>query len=62
MRADLAPRVHDDASLAEYIHGSAEVIGLMCLDIFRTHGDVTADPQWLAEGAASLGSAFQKVN
>ncbi|MGO2651316.1 MAG: phytoene/squalene synthase family protein [Corynebacterium variabile] len=62
MRADLDPGVHDDASLAEYIHGSAEVIGLMCLDIFRTHGDVTADPQWLAEGAASLGSAFQKVN
>lgn len=62
MRSDLEQVVHDRDSLARYIHGSAEVIGLMCLDIFRTHGDVTADPQWLAEGAASLGSAFQKVN
>lgn len=65
MRADLDPGVHDDASLAAYIHGSAEVIGLMCLDIFRTHarpGELTADRDWLASGAASLGSAFQKVN
>ncbi|WP_297006526.1 squalene/phytoene synthase family protein [uncultured Corynebacterium sp.] len=62
MRADLDPGVHDGASLAAYIHGSAEVIGLMCLDIFGTHGTVTADRAWLAEGAASLGSAFQKVN
>ena len=62
MRADLAPDVHDDASLAAYIHGSAEVIGLMCLDIFRANGTTTGDPEWLAEGAASLGSAFQKIN
>lgn len=65
MRADLDPGVHDAASLAAYIHGSAEVIGLMCLDIFCTHarpGEVTADRDWLTDGAAALGAAFQKVN
>lgn len=65
MRTDLDPREHDAASLAAYVHGSAEVIGLMCLDIFCTHarpGEITADRAWLAEGAAALGSAFQKIN
>ncbi|MCI1255123.1 MULTISPECIES: phytoene/squalene synthase family protein [Corynebacterium] len=62
MRSDLDPVVHDRRSLASYIHGSAEVIGLMCLDIFITHGSVTADRDWLREGASSMGSAFQKIN
>ncbi|MDN5583192.1 MAG: squalene/phytoene synthase family protein [Mycobacteriaceae bacterium] len=62
MRADLDPVVHDGGSLAEYIHGSAEVIGLMCLDIFLTHGATTADRVWLQDGAVALGSAFQKIN
>lgn len=65
MRADLDPVVHDAASLAAYIHGSAEVIGLMCLDIFLTHardGEVTADRDRLAAGAAALGAGFQKIN
>ncbi|WP_041631059.1 phytoene/squalene synthase family protein [Corynebacterium terpenotabidum] len=62
MRADLTPVIHDEASLATYIHGSAEVIGLMCLDIFTTHGAVTADRGWLADGATALGAAFQKIN
>lgn len=62
MRTDLDPVTHDEVSLKEYIHGSAEVIGLMCLDIFRTHGRVDGDREWLAAGAASLGSAFQKIN
>jgi phytoene synthase len=62
MRADLDPAVHDGASLAAYIHGSAEVIGLMCLDIFLTHGPTSADRDWLAEGAVALGAAFQKIN
>src|SRR5699024_10154677 len=29
MRADLEIATHDEASLAEYVHGSAEVVGLM---------------------------------
>lgn len=62
MRADIEPVDHDEASLAAYIHGSAEVIGLMCLDIFLTHGTTSADRDWLAEGAVALGCAFQKIN
>lgn len=65
MRSDLDPVVHDEESLAVYIHGSAEVIGLMCLDIFLTHDRWTrsaAELRWLREGASALGSAFQKIN
>lgn len=69
MRTDLRRDVHDADSLARYIHGSAEVIGLMCLDIFLAGQDssVSADAArtdraWLADGAAALGAAFQKLN
>ncbi len=64
MRSDIVRDVHDEESLARYIHGSAEVIGLMCLDIFLAHADPVPAAQhaWLAEGAAALGAAFQKVN
>ena len=64
MRSDIVRDVHDEESLARYIHGSAEVIGLMCLDIFLAHADPVpvAQRAWLAEGAAALGAAFQKVN
>lgn len=64
MRSDIVRDVHDEESLARYIHGSAEVIGLMCLDIFLAHTDPVSAAQraWLAEGAAALGAAFQKVN
>ena len=60
MRADLTVREHDAASFAEYVYGSAEVVGLMCLKVF-----VDGDPavyDRLAPGAARLGAAFQKVN
>ena len=62
MRADLEVTVHDADSLASYIHGSAEVIGLMCLDIFLAYEDTSADRAWLADGAVALGRAFQMVN
>lgn len=74
MRADLDVTVHDADSLASYIHGSAEVIGLMCLDIFLTYEpasaeasaeastETSADRAWLADGAVALGRAFQMVN
>ncbi len=60
MRADLTVREHDAASFAEYVHGSAEVVGLMCLKVF-VDGDPAAYDR-LAPGAARLGAAFQKVN
>lgn len=43
-----------------YIHGSAEVVGLMCLRIF-TKGNQELYKE-LEEGAIRLGAAFQKVN
>lgn len=60
MRADLAVSTHDEASLAEYVHGSAEVVGLMCLRVFLG-GDDAAYAR-LAPAASALGAAFQKVN
>ncbi|MGO1598044.1 MAG: phytoene/squalene synthase family protein [Brachybacterium sp.] len=60
MRADLSVAEHDEASLAEYVHGSAEVVGLMCLRVFLD-GDDAAYAR-LAPAASALGAAFQKVN
>jgi phytoene/squalene synthetase len=44
----------------EYIFGSADVVGLMCLKVF-VNGDA-AKYEELKESAMRLGSAFQKVN
>jgi phytoene/squalene synthetase len=44
----------------EYIYGSADVVGLMCLKVF-TNGDVKMYEE-LKDAAMRLGSAFQKVN
>ncbi len=44
----------------EYIYGSAEVVGLMCLRVF-CEGDDT-QYQELKSSAQSLGAAFQKIN
>ncbi|MFD6176889.1 MULTISPECIES: phytoene/squalene synthase family protein [unclassified Isoptericola] len=60
MRADLTVTAHDEASFAAYVHGSAEVVGLMCLRVFVAGDDAAYDR--LAPGAARLGAAFQKVN
>jgi len=67
MRADLTVRVHDARSYEEYVHGSAEVVGLMCLAVFlnadRRPGDPVRRPDAdLADGARALGAAFQKIN
>ncbi|MBM6620686.1 squalene/phytoene synthase family protein [Micrococcaceae bacterium RIT802] len=63
MRADLTVARHDDASLDSYIYGSAEVVGLMCLRVFRSMpGAVEGHDDELEAAARSLGSAFQKVN
>jgi len=60
MRADLTVRSHDRESLAQYVHGSAEVVGLMCLRVF-VDGDEAAAAR-LTPAASALGAAFQKVN
>lgn len=44
----------------EYIYGSAEVVGLMCLKVFVDGDD--AEYERLKPSARSLGAAFQKIN
>lgn len=63
MRSDLQHVDHDFASLATYIYGSAEVVGLMCLRAFVA-GEPNPAPLYdeLAPGARRLGAAFQKIN
>ena len=63
MRMDLSKTEHDDDSFCEYVYGSAEVVGLMCLRIF-VNGETYTDEQLatLESGARALGAAFQKVN
>ena len=48
------------AEYKEYIYGSADVVGLMCLCVF-VNGD-KKKYEALKESAMALGSAFQKVN
>ncbi len=60
MELDLSKRKYDRAGYEEYIYGSAEVVGLMCLYIF-CEGDA-AEYEKLKPYARSLGAAFQKVN
>lgn len=61
MRMDLTKNNYrTDAEYKEYIYGSADVVGLMCLKVF-VRGNVSKYEQ-LKESAMSLGSAFQKVN
>ena len=60
MAMDLEPVKYTRNTYAEYIYGSAEVIGLMCLKVF-CDGD-EKQYQKLSNGAKSLGSAYQKVN
>ncbi|MCX7638246.1 MAG: phytoene/squalene synthase family protein [Cyclobacteriaceae bacterium] len=60
MEMDLYRNRHDQHSLKEYILGSAEVVGLMCLRVFVNGDDVLYEQ--LKPYAMKLGSAFQKVN
>jgi phytoene/squalene synthetase len=60
MALDLEKQAYDSQGYAEYIYGSAEVVGLMCLQVF-CEGDKTLFSQ-LKMQARSLGAAFQKVN
>ncbi|MBA4022895.1 MAG: phytoene synthase [Gordonia sp.] len=63
MRTDLQRTKHDFTSLATYIYGSAEVVGLMCLRAFVAgERNPSARYEELAPGARRLGAAFQKIN
>ncbi len=60
MEMDLSKITYDQHGIQEYILGSAEVVGLMCLRVF-----CKGDPEMylrLKPYAMSLGSAFQKIN
>ena len=63
MRTDLWKTKHDQRSFEQYIYGSAEVIGLMCLKVFMI-GENYSNPDiaTMTNGATALGAAFQKVN
>jgi len=60
MELDLEKRSYNQAGYEEYIFGSAEVVGLMCLYIFCSGNQVQYEQ--LKPYARSLGAAFQKVN
>lgn len=63
MRTDLDRTSYDPAGFAEYVYGSAEVVGLMCLRAFvRELPDADAAYARFTPGARALGAAFQKVN
>ena len=61
MRQDLYKTVyHTEEEYKNYIYGSADVVGLMCLKVFVKGDDERYEA--LKQTAMALGSAFQKVN
>ena len=61
MKADLYKTTYEtEAEYKEYIYGSADVVGLMCLKVFVNGNQEKYDS--LKDAAQRLGSAFQKVN
>lgn len=60
METDLYKNKHNQQSYEQYIMGSAQVVGLMCLRVFCKGKN--EDYEKLKDGAMSLGAAFQKVN
>ena len=60
MTMDLEKKAYTEEGYKEYILGSAEVVGLMCLCVF-TEGDKNLYKE-LKPYAMALGSAFQKIN
>jgi 15-cis-phytoene synthase len=60
MEMDLSVQEHSKATFDEYIFGSAEAVGLMCLEVFcQGNKQLYSD---LKGYAMHLGAAFQKVN
>jgi len=60
MEMDLQQEQYTPEKYNQYILGSAQVVGLMCLQVF-TEGD-KQQYEKLKDSAMQLGSAFQKVN
>ena len=60
MEMDLHFDRYEDRLYKQYIYGSAEVVGLMCLRVFFKNNETKYDE--LKDSARSLGSAFQKIN
>lgn len=60
MEMDLSLSKCDESSYEDYIYGSAEVVGLMCLKVFCQ--DNPNSYETLIAPARKLGSAFQKIN
>lgn len=60
MKSDLQDKEFDRQAFDEYILGSAEVVGLMCLKVFINGDDNRYKA--LKPYAMHLGAAFQKVN
>jgi len=60
MEMDLDKKCYDCEGYKEYIYGSAEVVGLMCLYVFCEGKKELYEK--LEHSARALGAAFQKVN
>ncbi|RKD17278.1 phytoene synthase [Pelobium manganitolerans] len=60
MEMDLNKNTYNEIAYQNYIYGSAEVVGLMCLRVFCKGDD--AQYQLLLPYAKRLGAAFQKIN
>jgi phytoene/squalene synthetase len=61
MKLDLTKTEYKtESEYNEYIYGSADVVGLMCLKVFVNGDD--SKYETLKDSAMRLGSAFQKVN
>ena len=60
METDLYKSSHSQSTINDYIYGSAEVVGLMCLKVFCIGSN--EDYEKMSPFARSLGAAFQKVN
>jgi 15-cis-phytoene synthase len=60
MESDLSKKTYDKAEYKDYIYGSAEAVGLMCLYVFCQGNKEQYED--LKKEARALGAAFQKVN
>ena len=60
METDLNKTTYNHSQYEDYIYGSAEVVGLMCLKVFCDGNNDQYEE--LKSPARALGAAFQKVN
>ncbi|MDD5507885.1 MAG: squalene/phytoene synthase family protein [Bacteroidales bacterium] len=59
MEMDLYHNEYDKGGFQQYVYGSAEVVGLMCLQVFTCE---KGNYMELVHYARKLGEAFQKIN